>query len=330
MLRGTVVNVTGNPRNRVMRPLSVALACMGMVTQVTAGYLDPNKDTGHTAIDVVTGLTELAWLAFFIAEAVFVGQHLFSIQTDNVPSAALYIENTDILGVLPGLAQATTSLASNDKMESSDKKDNKNMVHRVENAYILTSDTNIQWASQAHCILVGKYDTRSSMSLDNDRVLMQYGLKNLGPSVELNSHGLYLNYQQMADGPKLIFENNKIVLDVGPAAGWSGIKLTPTGGIELRAETIASSSMITIHPTDGITLQAGPPGAGSKMTIHPANGITLAVGESNSIGLDLVGLTEKVFCHNCQVELNHTTKALMLREEVEGVAMRKASMNLQQ
>ena len=102
------------------------------------------------------------------------------IQTENIPSAARYVKNTKILEILPGLAEATAGLAANDEMESSDNKENKNLVHQVENAFIVKSTHNIQTASKSHCIMVGSDETpatQSSVSMDPDKVLVQYGMQ---------------------------------------------------------------------------------------------------------------------------------------------------------
>src|SRR5208283_438697 len=144
-------------------------------------------NTWHTPVDwTLTALSAAAWTTLFTLEAVFVGEQLFSIQTDNLPSAALYVKNTDILSVVAGLTEATTGLAANDKMESADNKENKNLVHQVENAFIVKSTHNVQTASTSHCIVAGSNETpltRSSVSMDPDKVLVQYGVPDLGPAV---------------------------------------------------------------------------------------------------------------------------------------------------
>ncbi len=127
-------------RGKIMRVLAAAVAAINFATMVTVGALDPNNNTYHTNIDLgLTAVSGAAWAALFVLESVFVAKQLFSIQTDNIPSAALYVENIDILKILPGLTEATVGLASNEKMESSDKKENKNLVQQVENAFIVKS-----------------------------------------------------------------------------------------------------------------------------------------------------------------------------------------------
>ena len=229
MYRGTVVNVTGNPAGKVMRALATAVAVINFGTMVTVGALDPNDNTLHTDIDWgLTALSAAGWAALFVAESVFTAKQLFSIQTDNIFSTASYVKEFSILDVVPGLADATAGLVADEKMETSDKKGNKNQVHVVDDAYILKSARNIQTASSAHCILVKSDGAQplSSVSMDIQKVLVQYGATDVGPSMQLDVTGIRL---------------------LGGA---------PLGGSE-----------ITLHPVDGITLSAGAPVGGAKITL---------------------------------------------------------------
>ena len=297
MLRGTVVNVTGNPAGKVMRALATAVAVINFGTMVTVGALDPNDNTLHTDIDWgLTALSAAGWAALFVAESVFTAKQLFSIQTDNIFSAARYVKNADILGVLPGLAQATAGLTANDKMESSDNKENKNQVHVVENAYILKSDTNIQTASTAHCIVVGSDespDTMSSVSMDLQKVLVQYGLPDLGFSMQLDMTAITL----LAGAPR-------------------------------------EGSTITLDPVFGITLSAGAPGVGSKITLHPANGISLQSGlwtlTMNAQGISMTVGTSSLELSPSGYELvalSIVISAMSLQETVDGEVLRVSGIN---
>ena len=146
-------------------------------------------------------------------------------------------------------------------MESSDNKENKNLVHQVENAYIVKSTHNIQTASTSHCIVAGSDvdpRTRSSVSMDPQKVLVQYGVTDVGPAVRMDSDGITLNYQDRVFGPSIVLSQQNMKLAVGPAASGASITLHPTNGITLQAGPAASGYTISLHPTNGITLQAGP------------------------------------------------------------------------
>ena len=307
MLRGTVVQVIGNPSGQVTRALALAVAAMNCATMVTVGALDPNDNTSHTGIDLtMTALSGLAWTALFIMESVFVAKQLFSIQTENLPSAARYVQNAEILDILPGLAAATAGLAADGEMESSDNKENKNLVHQVENAFIVKSTHNVQTASTSHCIMAGSnVSSRSSLSMDRDKVLVQYGITPIGPAVQMDGDG--------------------ITLGVGSLASRASITLHPTNGITLQAGSPGVGSSITLHPTNGITLQAGSPGVGSSITLHPSDGITLEVGLMSSLKLTMQGLEESVLQCTCKASMSHTISTGQLTEEA-GTVTRTAGV----
>ncbi len=314
MLRGTVVNVTGNPGGAYMRVLATAVAAINFGTMVGVGALDPNNNTLHTDIDWgLTGLSMLGWAALFVAESVFTVRQLFSIQTDNIPSAALYVQNTDILNILPGLTEATVGLAANEKMESADKKENKNLVQQVDNAFIVKSIYNVQMASTSHCILVGSNDnpaTMSGLSLDGEKVLVRYG--------------------EPAVGPSMRFDVTGITLSAGAPGEGASITLNPENGITLSAGAPGEGSMITLNPETGIMLFAGAPGEGPSIVLNPetgimlrfgecmltmnAEGITMMVGE-NSLKLSPIGYElDALFVGVTAMTLKETVQTLVTRE----------------
>jgi len=311
MLRGTVVNVTGNPSGQVMRAAAAAVAALNFATMVTVGALDPNDNTSHTGIDLtMTALSGAAWTALFIAESVFVAKQLFSIQTENIPSAARYVQNADILRVLPGLAKATAGLAANDIMESSDNKENKNLVHQVDNAFIVKSTYNVQTASTSHCIMAGSDETpesQSSVSMDPDKVLLQYGVAVL-PVV----------------APCMKLDSNGITLQAGDPATGSSITLETTEGITLQAGPTLTGPSITLHPTKGVTLRFGE----YKLTINE-EGIMMQVGQ-NSLELLTAGLAGQFDNYGCSVVNNHTTYATNLEEIIDGEVFRTAGIQSQE
>ncbi len=328
MLRGTVVNVIGNPYGKVMRAAAAVVALVNLGTMVAVGGLDPNNNTWHTPVDwTLTALSAAAWTTLFTLEAVFVGEQLFSIQTDNLPSAALYVKNTDILSVVAGLTEATTGLAANDKMESADNKENKNLVHQVENAFIVKSTHNVQTASTSHCIVAGSNETpltRSSVSMDPDKVLVQYGVPDLGPAVRMDSDGIFLGVGPAVSGASITLHPTEgITLQAGPAVS---ITLHPTNGITLQAGPAAGGSTISLHPINGITLQAGRAATGATISLHPINGITLNFGPNTSLKLQQAATFAKYYNYFCQVQTMHSTKASLLEESIQGSATRTAGI----
>ncbi len=328
MLRGTVVNVIGNPYGKVMRAAAAVVALVNLGTMVAVGGLDPNNNTWHTPVDwTLTALSAAAWTTLFTLEAVFVGEQLFSIQTDNLPSAALYVKNTDILSVVAGLTEATTGLAANDKMESADNKENKNLVHQVENAFIVKSTHNVQTASTSHCIMAGRGDnlaTQSSVSMDPEKVLVQYGVPDLGPAVRMDSDGIFLGVGPAVSGASITLHPTEgITLQAGPAVS---ITLHPTNGITLQAGPAAGGSTISLHPINGITLQAGRAATGATISLHPINGITLNFGPNTSLKLQQAATFAKYYNYFCQVQTMHSTKASLLEESIQGSATRTAGI----
>ena len=328
MFRGTVVNVTGNPAGKVMRAVAAAVAAINFATMVTVGALDPNDNTLHTGIDWgATALSGAAWTTLFVLESVFVGKQLFSIQTDNIPSAARYVQNAEILEVLPGFTEATAGLAADEPMESSDTKGNKNLFHQVEDAYILKSSTNLQAASDWYCIVNRSDDTRSSFSMDRSRVLMQYGPTMVGPVVRMDSDGIKMAVGPPVSGASItLHPTNGITLQVVSPEGGSSITLHPTNGITLQAGPPASGASITLHPTNGITLQAGLPAFGPSITLHPTNGITLNVGPGTSLKLQTGAMIAKCINYSCEAQAFHDTKAFMLEENIQTLAIRTAGI----
>ena len=109
---------------------------------------------------------------------------------------------------------------------------------------------------------------------------------------------------------------------VAPEGG-SSITLHPTNGITLQAGPPASGASITLHPTNGITLQAG---HWASITLHPTNGITLNVGESHHSNFEQRAMVAKCFNYTCEVQGVHSTKAMMLEENIEGLVIRTAGI----
>jgi hypothetical protein len=139
--------------------------------------------------------------------------------------------------------------------------------------------------------------------MDPDKVLLQYGVPDVGPAVQMDSDGIFLG--------------------VGTEQIGAAIGITPTEGITLQA---GPAVRITLHPTNGITLQAGPAATGATITLHPINGITLNFGPSTSLKLRADATIAECFNYYCELQCLHSTKAMMLVEDITGAVKRTSGI----